>query len=496
MADRREGQVSFQGPDLRTGATASEATIGPLRIAAAPMVAVTLLLLAVAPRYGPHWDELYFGMLPPRWWYVDQPPLTVWLSWLAARISDGIWVQRLPAIAAAAAGALVAGMYPRVLGAGPGPQRLAAWAHAFTVYPLIMGHVLTTAAIDLLAWEVVILLVLRASTGHRRSLVWAGAVAGAACWNKLLIIVLVAAIIAALLLTDRWMLRTRSAAAGACLFGLLAAPQVVAQLASGLPMMQVSAGLVAQQGTLVRLVLLPAIALFAGPPLLRVWVTGLVDPWRLPGRAGRFLLPALALLVVWTLVFPSQPHYPVGAVLPALSMGWASPRLSERWSRGRTRAVVAANAAVASLLSLPLLPASEPWLSTLSTVNPTIRDQVGWPDYAQQIAGTRQDGEDVVVDTYALAGAVHRYGSASDRAALHSGHNALWDLGPPRWDRVLLVGEHAVAQRSAFRSCTPAGMLRTRPVVHPRLVDVPMLRCSGPVDDWQTLWPRFRRLSG
>lgn len=460
------------------------------------MVAVTLLLLAVGSRYGPHWDELYFGMLPLHWWYVDQPPMTVWLSWLAARISDEIWVQRLPAVAAAAAGALVAGMYPRVLGAGPGTQKLAAWAHAFTVYPLLMGHVFTTAAIDLLAWQVVILLVLQATAGHPRSLVWAGVVAGVACWNKLLIVVLLAAIFAALLLTDRWLLRTRNTVVGVCLFVVIAAPQLVAQLAHGLPMGQVSAGLVAEQGTLVRLVLIPAIALFAGPPLLRVWVAGLADPWRPPGRAGRFLLPTLALLVVWTLAFPSQPHYPMGAVLPALAMGWASPSLKERWSPTKRRAVVTANAVVASLLSLPLLPASEPWLSTLSRVNPMIREQVGWADYAEQIGEIRQDGEDIVIDTYALAGAVHRYGSPSERTAVYSGHNGLWDLGPPQSGQVLLVGEHAVAQQDSFASCAPAGELRTRPVVHPQLAEVPMLHCSGPLVDWQTLWPQFRRLSG
>ena len=478
------------------GQEAVPATVGPLRIAAAPAAAVTLLLLVVAPNYGPHWDELYFGMLPVDWWYVDQPPLTVWLSWLAGRVSDELWVQRLPAVLAAAAGAVVAGMFPRVLGAGPGTQRLAAWAHAFTVYPLIMGHIFTTATIDLLAWQVVILLVLRATAGHPGSLGWAGAVAGAACWNKLLVVVLVAAIVAALLVTDRWLLRTRHALAGGLLFGVLAAPQVLAQLAHGLPMAQVSAGLVAEQGSVVRLVLLPAIALFVGPPLLRVWLAGLVDPWRIPGRPGRFLLPVVVLLVVWTLAFPSQPHYPVGAVLPALAMGWAGPGLRQRWGPAKRGGVVVANAVLASLLSLPLLPAAEPWLSAVSRVNPTIRDQVGWPDYARQIGDLRRDGEDVVIDSYALAGAVHRYGSAAERASVYSGHNALWELGPPQSERVLLVGEHAVARRASFRSCTPAGTLQTPPVVHPRLAGAPLLRCAGPRADWQTLWPQFRRVSG
>lgn len=480
----------------RTGATSATAPPGPLRIAAAPAVAVTLVLLAVAPRYGPHWDELYFGMLPLRWWYEDQPPITVWLAWIATQLGDGIWLQRLPAVFSAAAGVVVAGLFPRVLGAGPRPQRLAAWAHGFTVYPLLMGHLATTSALDLLAWQVVTLLVVRASAGHPRSLVWAGAVAGVACWNKLLIVVLMAALLVGLLLTDRRLLRTRETLIGSAVFVALGAPQVLAQLVHGLPMSQVSAGLVEQQGTLVRLVVLPALALFVGPPLLRVWLTGLLDPWRDAGRPGRFLLPTLVLVIVWTFASPSQPYYPVAAALPALSMGWASPRLRARWTDRTRRRVVAANGVVACLLCLPVLPASDPWVSIQSRLNPAIRDQLGWPEYARQILDLRRDGEAVVVDLYPLAGSIHRYGDAADRSAVFSGHNALWNLGPPSSDRVLLVGRQATAQAASFRSCAPVGTLSTRAVAHPQLEGLPMLRCTGPVDEWQDMWPRFRRLSG
>lgn len=464
--------------------------------AVAPMIVVTCVLLLVAGRYGPHWDELYFRMLPLRWWYEDQPPLTVWLSWLAARITDQLWLQRVPAIVAAAAGAWVASQFPKVLGAGRHAQQLAAWTHAFTVYPLIMGHVFTTGALDLLAWEAVVLLVLRATMGQPRFLVWAGAVAGIACWNKLLIVVLLGALFVSLCLTDRWLLATRQAWIGSGVFLVLAAPQVMAQLSHGLPMAQVSAGLVARQGTLVRWVLLPALVLFLGPPLLRVWIGGLVEPWRRPDTFGRFLLPTVSLVVAFTIAFPSQPHYPVAAMLPALSMGWASPRLAERWSPTKKVAIVSANALVACLLSLPLLPAAEPWLPALSRINPTIRDQVGWPGLAGQVTAERRDDEDVITDNYALAGAVHRYGSAADRETIHSGHNALWGLGPPRSDRVLLVGESTIAHQDVFSACVPAGVLSSGPVVHPELEDVPMLHCEGPVTSWQTLWPRFRRFSG
>ncbi|WP_153011593.1 glycosyltransferase family 39 protein [Serinicoccus chungangensis] len=474
---------------------AAHAHPSPLRVAAPPMLAVALVLLAVAPRYGPHWDELYFGMLPPRWWYEDQPPLTVWVTWALGRVSDDLWVQRLPGVVAAVAGAFVATLYPRTLGASPQVQRLAGWAHAFTVYPLIMGHLFTTSTLDLLAWQVVVLCVLRATLGHPHGLLWAGTVAGLACWNKLLVVVLAAALLVGLLLTRRSLLVTRDALLGSLVFVALGAPQVLLQLVHGLPMTQVSGGLVDQQGDLVRLALLPALALFVGPPLLLVWGGALLAPWR-TDRPGRFLLPTFVVVLLWTLANPSQPYYPVGVLLPALAVGWVTSGAARRWSLRKSSWVVAANGLVACLVCLPLLPPTEPWLSALSRVNPTIRDQVGWPGYAQQITSLRGAGEDVVVDTYALAGAVHRYGTAEDRAAVHSGHNALWDLGPPAGDLVLLVGEDAVRQRDAFDTCRSAGTLETGPVVHPQLVHVPLLRCEGPVTDWQTLWPRFRRLTG
>lgn len=470
--------------------------MGSLRIAAAPMVALALLLLAVAPHYGPHWDELYFGLLPPRWWYVDQPPVTVWLSWLFGLADEAIWIQRLPAIAAAVASVWVAALFPRALGAGPATQRLAAWAHGFTVYPLMMGHIFTTGALDLLVWQGTILLVLKAATQHPRHLVWAGLVAGLGAWNKLLVVVLVAALFVGLLIGERRLLPTPHAWLGAGLFGLIAAPQGLAQLLNGLPMTSVSAGLIASQGNLVRLALLPALALFAGPPLLLVWFRGLIDPWRSKAAGGRFLLPALVILVGWTFAFPAQPHYPAGALLPALAMGWASPWLQARWSERKQRWIVLANSLVAILLCLPVLPPVDPWLRVVGTLNPTLRDQVGWPDHAAQVLAERRPDEAIVLDTYALAGAVHRYAAPSERAVVHSGHNALWELGPPASDRILLVGPDAVAQRSLFRSCEAAPSLVVRPDAHPRLQHQPMAHCREPIGGWERAWPHLRRLSG
>ena len=472
-------------------------TVPAWRIATPPMIAVTLVLLAVSSRHGPHWDELYFAQLPLRWWYEDQPPLTVWLTWLMRQASEALWVQRLPAIAAAAAGAYVAALFPRALGASAPVQSLAAWAHAFTVYPLIMGHVFTTSILDLLAWQLVILCVLRANLAGQGSwLGWAGLVAGLACWNKLLIVALVIALATSLLLTAPRLLRTRGALVGTVAFVVIAAPQVAAQVVHGLPMTEVSAGLVDQQGTLVRLVLVPAIALFAGPPLLMVWYTGLVDPWRAGDRAGRFLLPTFLLVVAFNLASPSQPYYAMGALLPALALGWVSPTLTARWSLATLRRLALANGVVSLMVCLPVLPADGPWGWAQAQLNPTIRDQIGWPGYARQVTDQVRPGEAIVTDLYALAGAIHRYGPPEARDAVFSGQNALWAEGPPSQEKVLLVGREAVGQAGSFERCEPARALQPAAVAHAQLKDVPMVHCVGPTPDWATAWPSLRRLSG
>lgn len=467
------------------------------RVAAPPALLVGALLLVTIGRYGPHGDELYFRMLPPRWWYEDQPPLTVWLAWAARQVSDSWWVQRLPAVVAAMAGCIVAAAFPRLLGHGEAAQRFAAWAHAFAVYPLLMGHVMLTSTLDLLAWQVVILLVLAATLGRRQALVAAGVVAGVAAWNKLLVLVLVAALVVALLLVDPRLLRTREAmwAALAVLVG--AGPQVAAQVLHGLPMAQVSADLVARQGETVRWVTLPLLAVFLGPPLLAVWWRGLVGPWRGDDPRGRVLLPTAVLVLAWSLAAPGQPYYAVGAFIPALALGWGAILRSSA-ALTRARRVVTANSVVAVVVCLPLLPATDWWLRAASVVNPTVADQVDRPGEVRRLAAMSPGTSAVVTTTYDVAGSIDLYGATYGLTEVASGHNALWRMGPPRETTVLLVGSIVTTHRELFRRCTDLGVLEPlMPMtVATRRTPQPVAVCEEPVGGWASAWPQFRRLAG
>lgn len=194
----------------------------------AATVALTALLLATSDGYGFHRDELYFRMLRPAWGYVDQPPLTPLLGRLAAHLSGDVWVLRLPAVLAAAASVLVVAAITRELGGGRGAQTLCAWSYAFAATPLLFGHVLLTASLDLVVWPLTCLFVIRAALRNRPQ--WwiaAGVIVGVSTVNKLLIGLLVVALAAGVLVTRPRLFRAKGLLAGAALAVLLAAPALV-----------------------------------------------------------------------------------------------------------------------------------------------------------------------------------------------------------------------------------------------------------------------------
>lgn len=467
---------------------------------------VFAVLLVTAGRYELHGDELYFRLLPVWWWYDDQPPLTVWLTELAALLGDSPRWQRLPATLAAAGGAVAAAALPRVLGGDRRTQEIAAWAHATTVYPLIVGHVFLTSSLDLLFWQLVVLAVVRAALGRPAALVWAGVIAGIACWNKLLVLPLVGALTVSLLLTRRDLVFSRHFALGALAAVVIGGPQVAAQAWQGWPMSSVSGDLIAVHGRDNRLLVLPLLVAFVGPPLVLVCLRGLQwHPPRVadgpdagsradlpfPARDGiGLLMPAAVLLIGWNLLAPAQPYYAIGLLLPAASIGWvATRRAGGRLWRDAPR-IVGVNALVASAVALPLIPVSSPAYDATSAINPVSRDQVGWRAYVSQVDEARR-GAPVVADSYALAGALAHYG---DGIPVASGHNALWRLGPPAGEEVLLVGHRAEFEARLFATCHRVGSLQ-RAVSDPfGVAGSAMFRCRAPIGGWQRAWPALRHL--
>src|SRR6185312_1445776 len=161
-----------------------------------PVVVVVVVLTAFSNGYGFDRDELYFAMLRPAWGYVDQPPLTPLLAHgLTSLYDGGPWLLRVPATLCGAACVLITALIARELGGAAKAQAWTAWGMATTSAVLLFGHVLLTSAPDLVAWGLISLCVLRAELRvEPRWWLVAGAVAGLATYNKLLVVVLLAGI--------------------------------------------------------------------------------------------------------------------------------------------------------------------------------------------------------------------------------------------------------------------------------------------------------------
>ena len=171
---------------------------GPVGFA---MAALAVLLTVTSNGYGWHRDELYFRMLPPQWGYVDQPPLAPLLVRAMSSIVDEPWAIRVPATVAAVLATLLAVLIAKEVGGGRFAQGLAAWGYAFGVFPLLAGHLLSTASYDQVAWLAAVLFVVRAVWRDQpRWWVAFGATVGLATYNELLIALLVVSLV----MGSRW----------------------------------------------------------------------------------------------------------------------------------------------------------------------------------------------------------------------------------------------------------------------------------------------------
>ncbi|MEU9510170.1 glycosyltransferase family 39 protein [Micromonospora sp. NPDC048170] len=505
-------------PETQTPGGKHPATPTPGPRATGPWLvagAVTVVLLALAPRYGYHRDELYF-LLAGRhldWGYVDQGPLAPVLARLADTVAPGsLLALRTPSALMGGGAVLLVAAIARQFGAGRVAQTLAALLGGTSGIVLASGHLLSTTTVDLLVWLAAALFVVRLlRTGDTRWALAVAAVLGAGMFNKLLPALLGVGLLAGLaiagprrLLRDRWVLL----AAG--VFVLLAAPTLIWQATHGFPQLSVTAAISGGDSSYSgRLDALFLQFVIISPFVVPVWVAGLVALLRrAEWRAYRALGWAWLVVVATVLLAGGKGYYdaPLLLVLTAagavVTAGWMA---RSRPRRALPAAVVLLTAASNGVLLLPTLPADR-LPDFVVAVNYDAGETIGWPAFADSLAAVhRQLPADeqaravILTGNYGEAGAVARYGPARGLPAAYSGHNSMADFGrpPDGADVAIAVGwQRPDRLRAWFTEVTLAGRVDQRVDVDNDENGGPIWLCRGLRRPWTDIWETEVRHAG
>jgi hypothetical protein len=474
---------------------------------AAVAAVLAVLLLIMVKRYGPHRDELYFVAAGQRlaWGYPDQPVFTPLLARLATELAPhNLLILRLPSLIAMALLVICAAAFARLLGGGRAAQVLTASTVAASVITVTLGHRISTATFDTLAWTAVLLVVGHALHDNRPRL-WlvAGLLAGLGLNNKTAVVVLLFAILLGVLLVPacRAQLRTPYPWLGGAISILLWLPNLGWQFTHGWPVLGLGADIAEEFGGVAgRLgLLLQALAMFS-PLIALVWIYGLVQLFREPGWAR--LRPIAVAFLVAAAVFViagGKGYYLAGAIVPLVAAGCTA--LAARWSARRlvgAGVVLAVSAAVAWPAFVPVLPVRTYAASFYPALDSDQLETIGWPEFADTVRATvdslpadQRTTAVVFTRNYGEAGALDWYGLGRP---VFSGHNAFGDWGPPPEGArpVIVVGLADPAGN--FTDCHVAAMINNNAHADNEERGRPIWVCSAPHGDWGEQWAQLVHL--
>jgi 4-amino-4-deoxy-L-arabinose transferase-like glycosyltransferase len=467
---------------------------------------VIALLIAVAPRYGWHRDELYFLEAGQHlaWGYIDQPPFTPFIARIAHELAPGnlVLLRSLPAVATTITVGLGAAIV-REMGGSTRAQAMGAACVAGGGFVLGVGHLLSTAVFDLTAWMALLWLVTRLlRTADPRWWAAFGAVAGLSMLNKNLLVLLGLSVLAGLVAERHWpLLNTPWLIGGALLALALASPNLAWQADHGWPQADMAETLSARLATENRVTLIPLTLLFVGP--LLVWVVVAGARWL--GRASearpqRVLLWAWPACLLLTFSTGGRPYYALPFTIAMMLAGVAS--LDEPQRLDRLRTFVLLNAVVSIPLALPLLPTSSARVS--ATVNEAVAETVGWPELVDQVAAVVDDlpAEErssvvLLTGSYGEAGAIDRFGPARGLPPAYSGHNSYADFRRPADADATVVAIRYRLQtlEPHFDRCEEVATVDNGRDIENEVQGTPIIVCRGLLRSWPETWDRLRHLS-
>jgi hypothetical protein len=493
-------------------------------------LALVKLVFHVATSQGWGWfrDELYYVACSERmaWGYVDQPPLSIALLWLARRVlGDSLPAIRFFSALAAAATVFVTGLIARELGGRRAAQLLAGLCTFFAPVFLVMGHYYSMNGIDVLCWAVLALLAVRIlQRDEPRLWLWFGVVAGIGLENKYSVAFFAAGLVGGLLLTRQrrhlaspWLWTAGAVAA------LLIAPHLWWEVRNGLPSLEFMAAATAEKN--VRLgpleFLLGQITL-VHPLAAPIWMIGLAALLARPAWAAVRPL-GIAYVIIFAVfvvqggkVYYLAPIYPLLFGAGAAAIDAACARRAWRWPLPAADALMALVGLATVPTAVPVLPVesqlayfnaiglSEPRMENnqRGVLPQHLADYFGWQELVETIARVadhlppaERARAVVMTRNYGEAGAVEVLGRDRNLPRAISGHNNYWLWGPGdlrRDDVVIVLGSSSEALSELFESVQLVDTVRCTYCM-PYQNDVPVHLARGLKLPLAEAWRRVKR---
>jgi len=452
-------------------------------IPVALLSALSLVLHLIAIRgFGFFRDELYYIACSDHlaWGFVDQPPLSI-LVLKMARLLFGdspAGVRLLPALGGAAF-VFLTGLMARELGGKRLALLLAAVAGFAPVGNFLQFHVYSMNFIDLLFWQVCMLILIRlVKTGNPKLWIPFGIVAGAGLQNKVSLLLLVFGLGVGFVLTRRRRdIKSRYFWAGVALAVLTFLPYLIWNFAHGWPTLEWMHNAETQKNIKdTPLAFIIGQLLYNNPLSVLLWLPGL---WYFffhrEGKKYR-LFGWLALSLLLLIMVLGGKDYYLAGIYPIMFAGGALLIESafRPWTKRFLGPVITvlllASTLFLSPFALPILSVSETVAYVkasgisrsqegleLGALPQHFADMFGWEELAATMAGIHKnlapDEQQrclIYVRNYGEAAAIDLYGRRHNLPKAYCPHNSYWFWGPPRWDGgvAIIMGESGDLQES------------------------------------------------
>jgi hypothetical protein len=479
-------------------------------------IALSALLLhfLTGNRYGFNRDEL--SLLDDArhlsWGYVAYPPVTP----LFARLSLLLFGTSLPGFRffswlVQAVAVVLTGLMARELGGSRRAQIFAALAAV--PFCLGGGALMTYISFDYLCWVLAAYFVIRLlKTGDPRWWLAIGVALGLGMLSKYTVGFFTLGIVGAVLLTDaRRFLRSKWLWLGVAISILLVLPNLLWQARHHFVSLDFlrfiherdvregqTSGFLPDQAEL---------ALLAFPLAL----AGLCYFLSKNGRRFRMLawmyvIPLALFLIAKGRGYYLAPGYPMLYAAGAVFLDDWFANLQASGAKVLRFVVFSAlliDVAIAIAFALPTAPVGSPWWHFAITVNGTLREEIGWPEFAETVAKIRDTlpAEDrprlgILAGNYGEVGALNLYGERHGLPRAISGVNSFWErgYGDPPPETLIVVGFPREWVDSHFAWCQPAGHPWNRyGTANEETIENPdMFVCRGLRQPWPAFWKNFQ----